>query len=198
MRRVFVTGMLAIIAVQPASAETCQETFVRLLVEGNGDGPVKIHATQEIKGAPASTNYFYQAAPGHWMTEMIEPANQPWVLAHDDVMYTSADKGKTWTKLRDMDSAGNEDQARKNLEENAATARNAACGTEQIDGATYDVVEADYDTLQNFKTENHNKYWVDPQSGFIARAIYEMKGQGFESVTTQLIEAAPGLELPTP
>mgnify|MGYP000719459463 CR=1 FL=1 len=198
MKRALFAGFLAVMSAQPALAETCQETFVRLLIDGNGDGPVKIHVTQEIKGAPTTKNYFYQVTPGHWMTEMIEPASQPWVLTWDDVMYTSADKGGTWTKLRDMDSAGNQDQARKNQEENAATARDAACATEEIDGVTYDVVEATYDTLQNFKTENHNKYWVNPETGFIAKAVYEMKGEGFESVTTQLIEPAPDLELPTP
>jgi len=187
-----------ILAASPASAETCEEIFVRLLTEGNGDGPVKIHVTQDIKGAPATTNYFYQASPGHWMTEMIDPAGQPWVLTYDDAMYTSADEGQTWKKLRDLDSGGNADAAKETMKANAATTRNAVCGEEDLNGVAYDVVEADFDMLQGSKTENHHKYWVNPQNGFIDKAVYEMKGAGFESITTQVIEPAPDLDLPTP
>jgi len=195
-RPVIVAALLASAAAFPASAETCREQFVRLLVEGNGDGAVKIHVTQEIKGAPASQNWFYQETPGHWMTEVIEPAGQPWVLTHDKVMYTSADKGESWTKLRDFDS--DPDAARAQMEENAQSARNEVCGTEELDGVMFDTVEADYDSLQGFKSENHHKYWVHPETGFIAKAFYHLKSETFESMTTQLIEAAPDLDLPTP
>jgi hypothetical protein len=198
MKRILVTSILAIFSTQPVLADSCQETFVRLLIEGNGDGPVKIHVTQEMKGAPATKNYFYQAAPGHWMTQMIDPDNQPWVLTYDDVMYTSSNKGETWDKLRELDSGSNQDSAKEDLKANAATARNASCGTEDLDGVMHDVVEADFETLQAFKTENHYKYWVNPETGYIAKVIYAMKGEGFESVTTQSLEAAPDLVLPTP
>lgn len=193
---VIAAALLASATAFPASAETCREHFVRLLVEGNGDGAVKIHVTQEIKGAPASQNWFYQQQPGHWMTEVIEPAGQPWVLTHDDVMYTSSDKGESWSKIRDLDS--DPDAARAQIEENAQTARNEVCGNEELDGVAYDTVEADYDSLQGFKSENHHKYWVHPETGFIARAFYHLKSENFESMTTQLIEAAPDLDLPTP
>jgi hypothetical protein len=183
---------------QSAEADACEERFVRLLLDGNGNGPVKIHVTQEIKGAPVTENWFYQVSPGHWMTEMVTPADQPWVLTYDDAMYTSSDKGGTWTKLRDLDSDANADSAKANMMENAETARNAACGTEELDGVAYETVQADYDTLQNFKSENHHKYWVHPDTGFIAKAVYELKAENFESMTTQLIEAAPDLVLPTP
>lgn len=190
--------VLLVATAQPGLAETCQERFVRLMIDGNGDGPVKIHVTQEIKGGPTSTNWFFQADPGHWMTQPIEPAGQPWVLTYEDVMYTSTDGGKSWTKLRDLDSAQNAESAKANMRENAATTRNAACGEDTIEGTGYDTVEADFDTLQNFKTENHFKYWVARDSEFIARVTYAMKGAGFESLTTQVLETAPGLTLPTP
>ena len=193
---VIVAALLASAAAFPASAETCREQFIRLLVEGNGDGAVKIHVTQEIKGAPASQNWFYQQMPGHWMTEMIEPAGQPWVLTHNDIMYTSSDNGESWTKLRALDS--DPDAARAQMEENAQTARNEICGNEELDGVAYDTVEADYDSLQGFKSENHHKYWVHPGTGFIAKAVYNLKAANFESTTTQLIEVAPDLDLPTP
>jgi hypothetical protein len=193
---VIVAALLASAMALPASAETCRDRFVRLLVEGNGDGAVKIHVTQEIKGAPSSQNWFYQQEPGHWMTEVIEPAGQPWVLTHNDVMYTSADKGESWTKLRDFDS--DPDAARAQMEESAQTAKNEVCGNEELDGVMFDTVEADYVSLQGFKSENHHKYWVHPDTGFIAKAVYHLKSENFESTTTQLIEAAPDLKLPTP
>ena len=193
---VIVVALTASATALPASADTCRDRFVRLLVEGNGDGAVKIHVTQEIKGAPASQNWFYQQAPGHWMTEMIEPAGQPWVLTHDNVMYTSSDEGESWTKLRDLDS--DPDAARAQMEENAQTARKEVCGNEELDGVVYETVEADYDSLQGFKSENHHRYWVHPETGFIVRAVYHLKSENFESMTTQRIEAAPDLQLPTP
>jgi len=198
MKHILVSTILTVISMQPALADSCQETFVRLLVDGNGDGPVKIHVTQEMKGGPTTKNIFYQAAPGHWMTEMVDPADQAWVLTYDNVMYTSSDKGETWDKVRELDSESNQDNAKADLKANAATAKNASCGQEDLDGVMHDVVEADFETLQAFKTKNHYKYWVNPETGYIAKVIYAMKGEGFESVSTQSIEAAPDLVLPTP
>ncbi len=63
----------------------------------------------------------------------------------------------------------------------------------RIDGVMYEVIEADFDTLQNFKTENHFKYWVNPETRWIFKATYKMKGSGFESFTTQFPEAVPDL-----
>jgi hypothetical protein len=179
-------------------ADACHDRFVRLLVEGNGDGPVKIHATQEIKGAPPSTNYFYQTEPGHWMTETIEPAGQPWVLTYNNTMYTSADEGETWTVLRELDSVQNQDAADRGLRENAETVKNAKCGEEVLDGVAHDTVEADYTMVSAGGMENHTKYWVNRETGYIDKTTYLMKSDAFESLTTQMIEKAPGLDLPKP
>jgi len=198
MRTVTAAIVLSLAAVQPGVAETCQERFTRLLIDGNGDDPVKIHVTQEIKGGATSKNYFYQRVPGHWMTEMIEPADQDWALTHDNVLYTSSDKGKSWKKARAVDSAATAKASKESLMESAKTVTNAACGQEELDGATYDTVEADFETLRGFKTKNHYKYWVDPASGYISKATYDVKAKGFESFTTQLVAPAPDLTLPTP
>lgn len=181
-----------------AQAETCLDTFKMLLEKGNGDGPVKIHVTQEIVGGMTSTNYFYQAAPGHWMSEMIEPANMQWTLTYDNVMYSSADKGKSWTKVRDMDSAANAKAAKEQMQANLKTARDASCGEEELDGVLHETVEGHYSATGGFKTENQNKYWVNPQTGFIRKAFYHMKADNFESKTTQMIETANILDLPKP
>ena len=74
MKQLMTAAAILLLTTQAGSAESCHDHFVRLMVGGNDVGPIKTHVTQEIKGAPASTNYFYQAAPGHWMTQMIKPA----------------------------------------------------------------------------------------------------------------------------
>ena len=132
------------------------------------------------------------------MTKMVDPENQAWVLTHDNTMFTSTDKGQTWVKLRELDSEQNTETSKRNQAENAATTRDEVCGSEEINGVLHDTVAATYDTLQSFKAENHHKYWINPETGWIAKAYYHMKGSGFESKTTQLISKAPDLELPTP
>ena len=93
--------------------------------------------------------------------------------------------------------ANNADQSHRNMEDAAATVNDAACGTEAIDGVTHDTVEASYE-IPAYKTAHRDKYWIEPASGWIARSISVMKMSGFESTATQVIEKAPGLELPTP
>ncbi len=83
------------------------------------------------------------------------------------------------------------------MEEAATTVKDAACGTEAIDGVAHDTVEASYE-IPAYKTAHRDKYWIEPSSGWIARSISMMKMSGFESTVTQVIAKAPGLELPTP
>ena len=181
-----------------AQAETCHEKFVRLMVDGNGDRPVKIHVVQETKGAKPSVNEFFQQKVGHWMTKMIDPANQPWVLTYKNTMYSSADEGKSWAKIRAVDSALNAENGLKARQENANTVSNAACGEEDLDGVAHDTVEADFNSLQSFKTENHYKYWVNRETGWISKVTYLSKAEGYEGFTTQTLEPVPDLSLPTP
>ncbi len=198
MRAAVAAIAILLVSVHPGLSETCHEKFVRLMVGGNSDQPVKIHVTQAQKGAKPSTNNFFQQSPGHWMTQMIEPANQPWVLTHNNTMFTSADEGKSWQKIRTLDSEHNDENARNDRRKNAETVRNAVCGEEALDGVAHETVEADFNTLQSYKTENHYKYWVNRETGWISKATYRTKGEGYEGVSTQLIVAAPELSLPTP
>ncbi len=181
-----------------ASAETCEEKFIRLLVDGNGDGAVKIQVTQEIKGGMTSETEMLQAEQGHWLTKTISPANQPWILIYNDVMYTSADEGTTWSKLREMNSMHNAETARENRLADAQTTHDAVCGEEELDGVMIDTVEATYEVVQNFKSTNRNKYWLNRNTGMIVQVTYDLKADNFESFTTQKLEPAPGLELPKP
>jgi hypothetical protein len=191
------TTALLLITTQPGLSETCQEKFVRLMIYGNGDSPVKIQVVSKMKGGSTSKNNFYQVKTGHWMTEMVEPES-PWTLAHNNKMYVSADKGKSWKKIRDMDSKKNFDQNIKNQKENSKTVKNATCGEEEYEGVMHDIVEADFNTLQNFKTQNHHKYWINKKTGYASKATYDIKGKGFNSFISQTTEPAPELKLPTP
>lgn len=197
MRTVFAACLL-LASVTNAHAETCREKFIRLLTGATShEEPVKIHVTQEIKGGPASVNYNYQASAGHWMSEMVTPAGGLWTLVYNDVMYTSADKGKTWKKLRALDSQKNNEGASKMLRNAADTVENASCATEDLNGVPHETVEADYAYVAH-KTEHHDKHWINPQTGKITKSTRITRNANFESKTTQLIEPAPGLQLPTP
>ncbi|MEG6507482.1 hypothetical protein V6C03_00685 [Methyloligella sp. 2.7D] len=195
--RLPLAALLLLVSVTPSAAEDCRETFIRLLTDQSDKGPVKVHVTQAIKGGPSTTNYNYQLGPGHWMTEMIEPAAGQWTLVYDNVMYSSTDKGKSWTEVRTLDSGQRAEDGQKHLEEAAATAANEACRDEEFDGVMHQVVEADYDYPQ-FGTKHHQVYWVNPETGWITKSVTTTVQSGFESTTTQLIEAAPDLELPMP
>ena len=182
----------------PAWAETCQEKFMRILVERNEPGPVKAHVTQKIKGGMASKNWNYQDGAGNWMTESIEPANLPWTLVQGDTMYTSNDKGKSWKKVRTLDAAHDPAATKKLLQDRAKTVRDAKCGSEELNGTDHEVVEATYDMLGNFNAEVRDKYWVHPETGYIPKLETTMKTKTFESYTLQLVEPSPDLQLPKP
>lgn len=190
-------GLLLLASTGTALADACTEKFVKLFADRSEKGPTKSHITQAIKGGMTSKNWHYYNGTGHWMTEMIEPADMQWTLVHGNVMYTSSDKGKSWQKVRTLDSAQNEADTLKGLQETAATVKNAACGTDEIDGVAHDTVEADYSNAK-FKTEHHDKYWVNPETGWISKSETSTKQANFESFVTQIIEKAPDQKLPTP
>jgi hypothetical protein len=189
--------ILTVASSTAASADSCRDRFIELFSDRAPKGPVKIHVTQEIKGGMSSKNYNYQSGTGDWMTEMIEPDNMQWTLVHDNVMYSSADKGKSWKKIRALDSNQNESTVKKDLADAAATVKNAECGNETLDGVMHKTVAADYD-YPKYKSTHRDKYWVNPKTGWITKSVMQTKQSGFESTTTQVIEPAPGLELPTP
>jgi hypothetical protein len=61
-----------------------------------------------------------------------------------------------------------------------------------------EVVAADITVSQGMVTENRYTYYVRRSDDFIVKAIYDSKAPSFEMVTTQVIEKAPGLNLPVP
>ncbi|WP_306142024.1 hypothetical protein [Roseibium sp. MMSF_3412] len=182
---------------QPALADDCIARFTEIYMQLDQGVPTKTVATTQFKGAPATVNDFLFLSQDHHMTVPTNPAG-PWVLTYQNVMYQSADEGKSWTKVRDLDSAQNAEGAIAAKKTNAETIRNASCGEDSIDGVSLEKVAADLTVSQGMVTENRYTYWLSRDDGFIVKALYETTAPNFEMVTTQTIEAAPELSLPTP
>lgn len=175
----------------------CQKQFAGYFVERSKLVGVKIHVTQVIKGGIPTENWNYQVAPGHWMSEAIKPAGLPWTLVHDNTMFSSRDKGKSWQKVRTLDSKQRAEDVAANLKATLATVHDVACGTEDLNGVAHKKISASY-KMPKYATEHRETYWIQPDTGWMAKAITTTKGKGFEMSVTQLIEPVPGLKLPTP
>lgn len=183
--------------IQAGMADPCHDRFVELYMQLDQGMPTKTFVTTAFKGAPPMTNDFLYLNNDHHMSVPINPP-QAWVLTYRNVMYQSSDEGKSWAKVRDLDASQNAEGALAAKAENAKTIRNATCGTEEIDGVAHDTLEADLTVSQGMVTENHYKYWVRPDDGFIVKATYDTRAPNFEMAITQMIEKAPGLKLPMP
>jgi len=183
--------------IQAGLADPCHDRFVELYTQLDQGVPTKTFVTTEFKGAPPMTNDFLYLNHDHHMSVPINPP-QAWVLTYQNVMYQSSDEGKSWAKVRDLDASQNAEGAIAAKAENAKTISNAACGTEEIGGVAHDTLEADLTVSQGMVSENHYKYWVRPDDGFIVKATYDTKAPNFEMAITQTIEKAPDLKLPMP
>ena len=175
----------------------CREQFAHYFIERTKLMGVKIHVTQAIKGGPTTENWNYQAAPGHWMSEAIKPSGLPWSLVHDNTMYSSRDKGKSWQKIRTLNSAQRAEDVTANLKATLATITDVACGSEDLNGVPHRQLSASY-KMPKYATEHRDTYWIKPDTGWMAKAVTTTKGKGYQMSVTQLIEPAPKLKLPTP
>lgn len=182
---------------QLALAETCEERFASLLVEGNGDVPVEITITQEIVGGMKSTNLFRSNGHKQWMSEMIDPPNLPWSMVRDNVMYSSSDQGKSWSKVRDVDSEKEFANSRAMLEKDAATIRDVNCAEDTIDGETFEHVTGTYTSSAMQGAEAVNAYWVNAD-GWIARHTSKIDSPSFKMNYEQVLEKRDSVDIPAP
>lgn len=196
MRKSFIAAIALLAGTQTTLATECRERFIELMTDRTAKEPTKILVTQEIKGGAKTVNWNYQDGKGNWLTEMVEPANAQWSMGLDNVLYSSTDQGKTWTKIRDM---GDQNAAhQKSLDERAATVENAACGKADLGGVTHEIIEADYKMLGSFNADIHDKFWVNTETGYVPRLETTMKNTAFESFVVQELELAPDLVMPSP
>lgn len=194
MRVTLASLCLVLTSLAPASAETCEEAFIRLMTDRTAKEPTKILVTQQIKGGMKTVNWNYQDGDGNWLTEIIEPDNAQWSMGLDNILYTSSDKGESWNKVREMEDQNAAHQ--KSLEERAATVTNAECGEEELNGVVHRTVEADYRMQGSFDAEIHDKFWVNTETGYVPRLETTMTNTAFESFVVQELEPAPDLEFP--
>ena len=149
MKPVFAAVLLSALGAHSVLAETCEEKFVRLLVDGNPDfGPMRLHIFSEIKGVQKSEGYHYSKGDGSIdsMSTTIEPENTPWSLFLGMKMWMSTDKGKSWNFVRELDAQSDPKAVKEALRKDAGTAANVACGEEEIDGVAHEMVEGDYNS----------------------------------------------------
>lgn len=198
VRTIVFASVGLVLSADLAMADACRDKFVAAMTRQDTQ-PVRIELTQKF-GNSESRTIHSSAGVGHWMTESVSPPNTPWTLVYANVMYTSPDKGKTWKKVRDVDSAANQKNAAKNARNNAANVTNTRCGREAIGGVQYDTVAGEYKSAQpNFKADVKAKYWVEARTGFIVKAeVVSKLASGVRFDVTQTISRAPGLKLPKP
>ncbi|MBX3513044.1 MAG: hypothetical protein KIT15_11915 [Xanthobacteraceae bacterium] len=181
----------------PALADACKDKFIAVLTNYANTRATVSQNTQQMKGAALNKSEFLWAAPGHYLHKATDPKG-PWYLTYDGAMYQSDDEGKNWKKIRTFDKTQQQAGADDNVKKQAASARNAQCGEDTLNGIKHETVEAETD-LPNQKVRVHTKYWVNrADKNFVTRAETRMTGDGYEIFTTQLSKPEPSLKLPKP
>ncbi len=197
MKTALMTCSLLAATTQAALADSCQDRFTELYLQLDQGVPIKAEVTSVFTGYPPTKNDFYYIGPDHYMTVPTSPAG-PRVVGYNNVLFQSSDEGASWVKVREMDTSQNADKALDDKRTNAKTIRNAVCADEELNGEPVSTIAADITITQGSGSENRYTYWVRQSDDFIVKAVYDSKSEDFESLTTQVIEKAPDLVLPTP
>jgi hypothetical protein len=194
----FCIGGVLLGPVQTAVADACLEAFVQAWTKPRpATGFVKIHITSQIAGQKPTMNYnISDLATGDWLTQMIDPPNMPWSMALGKSMYVSNDKGKSWRKDRDLEEAHSLEAVRKQVAENMKTAKNAKCGTEDLNGVPHATVEAEYIAQGNIFM--NDKSWLHPQTNHIVKSESVMRQGKFEIKNIQIVEYLTEFTFPKP
>lgn len=184
--------------VQTAIADTCLEAFVQAWTKPRpSTGFVKIHITSQIAGQKPTSNYnISDLATGDWLTQMIDPPNMPWSMAMGKAMYVSNDKGKSWKKVRDLEEGHSPEAVRRQVAENMKSAKNAKCGTEEINGLPHETVEAEYIAQGNILMKD--KSWLHPKTKGIVKSESLMRQGKFEIKNIQVVVYLTEFNFPKP
>lgn len=181
-----------------ASAGECRDRFISILTDVAPKGPLKMIVTSHLNGATTMKSEFLQMGLDHWLNKGIEPQGMPSTLAYNHSMYNSFDNGKSWRKKSDLDAEKARRDSLKLLSEEVKSTRNAICGEVKIDGIAYDWVEADYNSLRDKETKYHNKYWINKETGWLAKTSNQIDNPNYKTLVIQTIDKAPNLSLPKP
>ena len=181
-----------------ALADDCLDRVKAIVGDSANVRPSKGHLITEIKGLPKSENEFFIASAEHMLFKPVDPPDLPWSLTYIDTNYQSADRGQTWTVGYTFDPEQQAEGSRTYVKGMADSAINATCGTEELDGKTLEVVEADMSTNGGDEMNHHGKYWYDADIDLVVKAVSTTLVSGMEMTVTQTWEPAEGLELPVP
>ena len=189
---------LAMLPAAPARADACREAFMTVKTDNRPAGATRSRSLSLTNGKNPTTSLHLSNGAGDWMTQSIDPPNLPWSLEVGKVLYASSDKGKTWTKVREMTDAGHDPEAvRRQVAEAAAAATNLVCGIEEIDGLRHETMTADIAYPQMAMTTRET-LWIHPDTRRVVKSHMLMRAHGMEVATTQFVEHLPALTLPKP
>ncbi|MFZ1813063.1 MAG: hypothetical protein WBO55_05290 [Rhizobiaceae bacterium] len=193
------TSLAALATLAPAIAETCEEKFARLEVDGNSSNtPVRLTITTQTPGGQITKNYHYSDEDHNGMTEMIDPVDMAWSLFIGNDMYVSNDKGKSWTHMNTWDKEKSTADRKAQTRADMATASGITCGEEELDGTKFDTVEGAYKSTMLQGANRWVKFWVSQSDGEIVRTDDVTDSAAGQYKSTQLIEPWPDFELPKP
>jgi hypothetical protein len=198
MRTLNFAAFLLLASTQSGLADDCADRIAQFVIGSVDSVPAEGHIISEIKGQPKTENDFVTVSWKHYLYKPTVPAGGPWLLTYDGTTYQSADEGESWKKLYSFNLEDTRAASIKTVTEQASTIRNAACGEEALDGVVHDVLEADMTNLAPQTFEIHSKYWINRDTGFVAKAATLVKSDSFESSTIQTWRLADGLTLPIP
>jgi len=205
MRLAQIAGMVSMASLAtlttlgPAMAESCEEKFARLEIEGNNDNiPVRITITSEMPGGQITKNYHYSDENRDGMTEMIDPVDMPWSLFIGNDMYSSNDKGKSWSHMNTWDKEKSSADMKTKMRADMATASGIVCSEEDLEGTTYETVEGTYKSTMLQGANQWSKFWVSQSDGKIVRKDNVTDSAGGQYKSSQLIEPWSGFVLPNP
>lgn len=196
-QKILAMTVLVLAAGQGALADECRDRMMALVAKSVSAQQSKGHIISEPANGPKIENEFFIASMDHMFFKPIDPPDLPWTLTYVDTAYASYDEGRTWAVAYRFDPETQAETSRKYMETMAQSTVNAQCGTGEIDGVTYDVLEADMSTTGG-EIDTHSKYWVDPANEFVVRAETLSHLGGMETRFTQTWEIVEGLELPIP
>lgn len=185
-----------IFAAPAAQADECDELFLRLMTEGNPDVPVVIEATQSFNGAPPTVTRHSADVSGDWLSEAIEPATLPWSMQRGEVMYSSSDRGQTWSELGRF-TAEQRDAARETLRQEAETRHDVICRADTRDGVEYQLVEGRYTANSQQDAQMFLRYWLEPD-GWIVLHEMQVRAEAYDLDVTQVLQRVENVTLPSP
>ena len=181
-----------------ALADDCLARVQAIVADSANIRPSKGHLITETKGLPTTENEFFIASSAHMLFKPIDPPDLPWSLTYIDTNYQSADEGQTWTVGYTFDPEQQAEGSRAYVQGMADSAINAQCGSEDLDGRTLEVVEADMSTTGGDDKNYHAKYWYDSEIDLVVKSVSTTLVSGMEMTVTQTWEPAEGLDLPVP